>query len=145
MIRNARVEDWPQVIALGERLLEKTPYSDLILDRPQCLRTYSQCMNSAMGFAKVSVKDEKITGILLGIADRLWWSKSRYASDLVFYCEDGRSGVLLLRAFVKWAWSVSGVVEVTCAQSSSIRQESTAKLYQREGFQQMGGLWTLMK
>lgn len=145
MIRNARVEDWPQVVELGLRLLEKTPYRDVRLDREQSLHTYSLCMNSALGFAKVATRNGDITGLLLGVADRLWWSKSRYASDLVFYCEDGRSGLSLLTAFVEWAWTVPGVVEVTCAQSSAIRTEETAKLYQRVGFRQMGGLWTRVK
>lgn len=142
MIRKAKVEDWPQLVALGERLIAKTPYSGLTLDRQQTLQVYGQCLSSALGFAMVSEKDSEITGLLLGIVDRLWWSKSRYASDLVFYCEDGRSGIHLLRSFVTWAWTIPGVVEVTCAQSSAIRVEQTAKLYSRCGFTKVGDLWT---
>lgn len=145
MIRNAQVEDWPRLVELGTRLIAKTPYRDLKLDREQTMHVYGQCMNSALGFAKVSERNGEVTGLLLGIVDRLWWSKSRYASDLIFYCEDGRSGLALMRAFIEWAWSVPGVVEVTCAQSSAIKTEAAAKLYQRCGFEQVGGLWTIIR
>lgn len=145
MIRDARVTDWPQLAALGERLLAKTPYSQTAMDREQALHTYGQCLHSALGFAKVSVDGDKITGVLLGIVDRLWWSKARYATDLVFYCEDGKSGLPLLRSFVTWAWTVPGVIEVTCAQSSGIHVERTAVLYRRCGFTKVGDLWNLTR
>lgn len=145
MIRQAQTEDWPALVELGERLIAKTPYSSLKLDRRQALQVYGQCLSSALGFAAVSEKDGQITGLLLGLVDRLWWSRARFASDLVFYCEDGRSGLPLLRRFVAWAWTVPGVVEVTCAQSSAINVEQTAKLYSRCGFTKVGDLWTQQK
>ncbi len=145
MIRDAKVEDWTQLVALGETLLAKTPYSGIELDRQQTLRVYGQCLSSALGFAKVAEQNGEITGLMLGLVDRLWWSKARFASDLIFYCTDGRSGVPLLRAFVSWAWTIPGVVEISCAQSSALKVGQTGKLYQRLGFKKAGGLWTLTK
>lgn len=141
MIRDATISDWPALYALGQRLVARTPYSHLSIDRERTLKVYGQCLSSALGFAKVSESDGQITGVLLGIADRLWWSKARYASDLVFYCEDGRSGLPLMRAFVEWAWSIPGVVEITMGRSSGIDVHKTDALYRRCGFEKVGSLW----
>lgn len=142
MIRQARVADWPAFYELGQRLLSRTPYSKFPVDRQSAMHAYGQCISSALGFAMVAESDGKLTGVLLGVADRLWWSNKRYASDLIFYSEDGRSGLALMRAFIKWAESVPGVVDITMAQSSGINIEKTAALYRRCGFQRVGNLWT---
>lgn len=115
------------------------------IDREQTRHAYLQCMASALGFARVVEQDGALTGVLLGVVERLWFSRARYASDLVFYSEDGRSGLALLRQFVEWAWSVPGVVEISCAQSSGLHMERADVLYRRVGFTKVGGLWTLLK
>ncbi len=146
MIRDAAVADWPAVAELGERLIDKTPYAGRApLDRKAALGVYGMCISSAMGFAMVAERDGEVTGILMAVADQLWFSKARFVSDLVFYVEDGRSGLPLLRAMVEWAWTMPKVIEITCAQSSMIRADKLDALYRRCGFENRGGIWTLQR
>lgn len=113
------------------------------MDRMSITKTYGQCISSALGFGKVAVHDQKLTGVLLGVAAPLWWSDKRYASDLIFYSERAGDGLKLLRHFVAWARTVPRVVEISCGQSSGIEVERTAVLYRRAGFSHVGGLWCL--
>ena len=98
-----------------------------------------------LGFAKVAEHDKKITGFMLGVVDTLWWSRDRYASDLIFYSERAGDGLRILRRFIEWANSVPRVVEITCAQSSGINVERSSLIYERAGFTKVGGLWCMSK
>jgi hypothetical protein len=63
----------------------------------------------------------------------------------MFTAETPGDGYRLLKAFIRWAWSVPGVVEVGGAQSSGIEVERTAQLYERLGFERVGGVFSLRR
>lgn len=141
-VRAATPADLPQLIELTLRLKPKTPWAGIELDRPALVRTYSMCMSSLFGCAFVlEDKGGRVTGMIIGVAQQLWWSRRRYATDLVFYSEKG-DGRRLLQAFRRWAWSVPGVVEITMGQSSGIDIERTRKLYERAGMKLIGHMYT---
>ena len=145
MIRNAQVADLPELLALGKRLLAKSPYSDVPVDTLTFGSTLGQCIQSAFGFAMVAVHDGKITGMLLGAAMPLWFSKKRSATDFITYAETPGDGYRMLRRFVRWAWSMPNVIEITLAQSSGIDIERTARLYEIVGLQRVGNLYTAVR
>lgn len=145
MIRQARTADLPQLMALGKRLIELTPYAEVKIDTLTAAQTLGQCINSAFGIALVAEHDGKITGLLLGAAVPLWFSKSRSATDIVTYAETPGDGYRMIRRFVTWAWSLPLVIEVTMAQSSGVEIERTAQLYERAGLARVGAIYTAVR
>lgn len=141
MIRPATIEDFPQWYALVTRLRDRTPYAGIAADQPTVAKMYSQCLNSKLGCVFVADRNA-IRGTIMGVAQTLWWSTKRYATDLAFYSESPGDGRRLLRAFIDWAWQVPGVVEVTLGQSSGIDVDRTARLYERAGMIRVGAIYT---
>lgn len=145
MIRNAQTADLPQLLSLGKRLQKKSPYADVPMDVATVGSTLGQCISSAFGFAMVAVHDGKITGVMLGAAMPLFFSKKRAATDFVTYAESPGDGFRMIRQFVKWAWSIPNVIEITLAQSSGVDVERTGKLYARVGLQRVGSIFTAVR
>ncbi len=145
MIRNAQVSDLPALMALGRRLHIKSPYPDVPIDTLTCGATLGQCISSAFGFAVVAVQDDQMTGLMLGAAVPLWFSKKRSATDFICYAERAGDGYRMIRRFVQWAWAIPNVVEITLAQSSGIDVDRTAKLYERAGLIRVGSLFTAVR
>jgi hypothetical protein len=67
------------------------------------------------------------------------------ATDLAFYAERPGAGLALLRAFIRWAWNLPAVVEVTMAQSAGIDSDRMAAVYKRAGMSRVGGMFTLQR
>lgn len=143
MIRKGTSYDLQAVIELGYRLCDRTPLAKVPRDRPSIVQTITSCMNSQFGCCFVAEHNKQLTGVILGTAQQLWFSRKRQAVDLMFTAETPRDGIRLLRAFVDWAWKVPGVVEVCGAQSSGIEVERTAKVYERLGFERTGGVFSM--
>ena len=147
MIRNATTGDLPKIMELGRQLIKATPYRDQKLDIMVCGNTLGNCISSALGFAEVAVHKGEITGMFLGCAIPLFYSKARMASDIVIYSDPKRpgDGFRMARHFIDWAWKIPNVVEVTLSQSSGINIERTGKLYARLGLQKAGEIWTMQR
>lgn len=143
MIRKATANDLQDIIEMGYRLCDRTPLAHVKRDRPAIAQTLTSCMNSAFGCCFVSQRGGRLTGVIVGIAQQYWFSRQRQAVDLMFTAEHPGDGLLLLRRFVEWGWSVPGVVEVSGAQTSGIEVERTARLYERVGFQRVGSVFSM--
>jgi hypothetical protein len=145
MIRNAQTGDLPQLIKLARRLKAKSPYADVPDDVLTFGNTLGQCINNAFGLALVAVHDGEITGFMLAAAVPLWFSKKRAASDIVTYAESPRDGLRMIRKFIRWAWAIPNVIEVTMAQSSGIDIERSGKIYERMGLVRVGAIYTAVR
>lgn len=143
MIRKATPYDLQAIIALGYRLCDRTPLADVPRDRPMVAKTITDCMASQFGCCFVADHAGTITGAIVGIAQMFWFSRKRQAIDLFITAETPRDGLRLVRAFRDWGWSVPGVVRVDLAQSSGIDVERTGKLYERAGFERVGGVFSM--
>jgi hypothetical protein len=143
MIRNAFLTDVPAIEALGLRLKIKTPYATWSYDRERALKQIRYCIGSNMGCAFVDESDGKLTGIILGSAQEMWFSTQRVASDLIFYAERPGCGYFLLRRFMSWAWSIKSVHQILLGQSSGIDIDTTERLYRRMKFRKIGGMYEL--
>lgn len=144
-VRKATPADLQQMVELGYRLCDKTPYAHIERDRPSIVKTFCVSMSSQFGCAFVAERAGKLTGILVGVAQQLWWSRTRYATDLCFYSEHAGDGYQLLKRFVAWAWKTPGVIEITMGQSSGIDTKRSAALYRRAGLTLVGGIYTAVR
>ena len=145
MIRNATTSDLPKILNLMRRFHPKTPYVGIEMDVLSVSQVLGQCINSALGFAVVAEHDGNIDGIMMAAAQPLWFSKKRQATDFLTHAERPGDGAKMIRRFIKWAWSVPNVAEVTLAQSSGIDVERTAKLYTRAGLVRVGNIFTAVR
>lgn len=141
-VRRATPNDLQAMVELGSRLADRTIYAGIPRDRQLIVRTMVSCMSSQFGCAFVAEREGKITGMLLGVAEQFWWSRARYATDLILHSEYAGDGLALSRAFLAWAQKVPGVVEVTMGQSSGLDVERSERFYQFLGLRKVGGLYT---
>jgi len=116
---------------------------------PEDLSTFSHtlghCLNNAFGYAVVAEHKGELTGFMFGCATPLWFARARAATDIVTYAETPGDGYRMIRRFMKWAWSIPNVVEVTLAQSSGLDVERSGKIYERCGLARVGGLFTAVR
>lgn len=143
MIRKASLADVAAIEALGLRLKSKTLYATWRYDREAALRQIRACVSGGLGCAFVVEHDGEIRGAILGVAERMWFSNQRVASDLMFYSERPGAGYWLLRRFMQWAWSVPSVGQIMLGQSSGLDIDAVESLYRRLNFRKVGGLYEL--
>lgn len=144
MIRKASISDVHAIEALGLRLKSKTLYATWRYDREAALKQIRACVSGpVLGCAFVAEHDGQISGVILGVAERMWFSNQRVASDLMFYSERPGAGYWLLRRFMQWAWSVPSVGQIMLGQSSGLEIDAVENLYRRLNFRKVGGLYEL--
>lgn len=144
MIRKGTHTDLQQIMALANKAGDLTPYAHVSRDRPTMVQVVTNCIASQFSCCFVGEDNGKLTGVLLAQAAPLWFSKKRAATDLLFYSERA-DGFFFIRAYLEWAWSVPGVVEVSLAQSSGIEMDRFAKLCEHAGMQRVGTVFSLVK
>lgn len=145
MIRSATIGDLPGILGLMRKLQPKTPYGDIPIDVQSVAQVLGQCVSSAFGFAVVAQHNGEITGFMLGAAQPIWFSKKRQATDFMVHSDRAGDGYFMIKRFMKWAWSVPQVVEITLAQSSGIDIDRTTELYERAGLHRVGSIFTAVR
>jgi hypothetical protein len=142
MIRTFNPEDINQVIGLLEALRQETPYRCIKPDWPQIVNVVTNASSKRTGLVLVAEHDGKITGVLIAIAQTLWWQEdrtgARIASDLIFYSKRLGDGRRMLRQMIDWAFTVPRVVRVECGISSGQNPERMEALYLSAGFVREG-------
>jgi hypothetical protein len=143
MIRKATLSDVASIEELGLRLKMKTPYALWPYDRERALKQIRNCISSPIACAFVAEANEMLVGVILGVAQEMWFSKSRCASDLMFYSERAGAGYWLLRRFMAWAWGITSVKQILLGQSSGLDIDMVERMYMRLNFRKVGGLYEL--
>ena len=142
LIRPYAPEDIQQVIKLLETLRRRTPYRAIVPDWPEIVRVITACSNKRSGLVLVADHDGRITGLLIAVAQVLWWQNeragARIASDLIFYSQRPGDGAKMLKGMIEWAFSVPRVVRIECGISSGEDVEALQKLYLDAGFKKDG-------
>lgn len=140
MIRQARVLDVHQVYDLCYGLHGESSYSHIPIDENKFKRLFAQTVCSKQAFVWVAVYDGEITAVLIGIMDEVFFSRKKYATDVLFYSKKG--GAYLLKRFIKWAKGQPSVVDLRLGISSdSGNVERVGQLYEKQGLKNVGGLY----
>ena len=81
------------------------------------------------------------------MVDELFYSRKKFATDVcAFVREEAKGmGAYVMRAFMRWAWSRTGVVEIILGLSSNIDPERTGAFYEALGFTRVGGIYILKR
>lgn len=143
MVRDATLDDIPAMVALGEIMHAESRYSFMAYDGEKVAITLKTLMQTG-GFVRVHVKDGEIDGGMVGYMGNPWFSGERVASELALFVVPGKRGGMaawyLLSEFGAWAEN-QGAREITLAITTGVKVEETGRMYQRLGFEQVGGVF----
>jgi hypothetical protein len=145
VIRRYDPGDIKMVLGLLEALRQRTPYRCIKPDWPDIVNVISNASAKRTGLVLVAEHHGVITGILIAVAQTLWWQNeqtgARIASDLIFHSRKMGDGTRMLKAMIEWAFSIPRVVRVECAISSGEDAERLESLYLKAGMHKEGTLF----
>ena len=144
-IRIANVPDVKAIVEIAYELIAESAYDGIKVDESKFRLACAGLMGSKNGLVLVIVDDDdKPQGFLMGIIDELFFSRSRYATDLAVYVRKGYRHLAprMFKEFIAWAKSKPRIVEITLGVSSGIgNTERIGKMYESLGFASVGGLY----
>ncbi len=133
MIREFHHDDIDQVVGLLAILHLRTPYRCVKPDWPEVVQLIAGASSRRGGKVLVAEHDGKITGVLIAVAQTLWWQNAgtgaRVVSDLIFFSQRVGDGRRMLKQMIAWAFTVPRVVRVECGISSGQDVQRLEQLY----------------
>lgn len=140
MIRRMNGDDILPILELGKKL--HAEIGDLPpIDEMGCKMLLARALCHKRQLVLVHEYAGEIVGVLFGVIEEMWFSKSMHATDVFFYSKHA-GGAFMLRRFVRWAKGM-GASEIDMAVSSGIRTPSSSRMFERIGFQNVGGIFRL--
>jgi len=140
MLRPANVSDVHEVIALCKSEHVRGSYSHIEIDENKFKRLFAAMVCSKQAFVWVAEYEGEITAIIMGIIDEVFFSRKKYATDILFVSR--RGGGYLIKRFIKWARDNPSVIDIRMGVSSdSGDPERVGKLYEGLGLNKIGGLY----
>ena len=143
-IRNARIEDIPDMLALGSMLWHESRYRRLGMDEIKVSSLLHAGIGKPGGIIIVGVEDGVVLGGMIGEVVEHWFGFTRFARDLALFVHpDYRRGSLalrLLKAFEQAAKD-KGAEELLVANHIGREAHHLDTLYERHGMTRIGGLF----
>lgn len=134
--------DIPAMLHVGKMMHGESRYSFMEYDGEKVAATIRTLLGS--GFVRVVRREGEIIGGMIGYMGEPWFSREPVAGELaLFVIPDRRGGMAaaaLVNEFVAWA-TERGAREITLAISAGVRVEETGRLYERLGFDNIGGVF----
>lgn len=142
MVRDATLADIPAMVALGAIMHAESRYSFMPYDGEKVAITLKTLIGT--GFVRVHERDGEIDGGMVGYMSESWFSRAKVAAELALFMTPGKRGGMaawdLLSEFSAWAEN-QGAQEITLAITTGVKVEETGRMYQRLGFEQVGGVF----
>lgn len=142
MVRDATLADIPAMVALGTIMHAESRYSFMPYDGEKVAITLKTLIGA--GFVRVHERDGEIDGGMVGYMSEAWFSRAKVAAELALFVTPGKRGGMaawyLLSEFSAWAEN-QGAQEITLAITTGVKVEETGRMYQRLGFEQVGGVF----
>ena len=145
-IRLGDIPDIDAIVELSYEIKEGSSYAGIKMDEPKYRLLIANMMNDKTSRVILIVDDDdKAQGFMLGLVEELFFSRSRYGTDLVVYVREGFRNLApaMFRAFIKWALSKPRVVRIMFGISSGVGDPArTGKMYQSFGMLPVGGIYS---
>lgn len=153
MIRQAKFGDIPEIARLMQAMYLRSKYvgrDEIDIKEAKALAVQSvqrHGLKTPGGTCVFVAQDrEPLTGFIIGVLDRVYHiGRKLMATDIFWYADDGspRDAIMLFDAYLKWAGSVPGVIELKNGATDAIGGDYSrvAKLYERRGFKQTGVIY----
>jgi hypothetical protein len=149
MMSGIRLGDIPDIDAIVELALEvkeQSVYAGIKLDNHKFRLLVASMMGDKTSRVIVIVDDDdRPQGFLLGLVEELFFSRSRYATDLAVYVRKGYRNLApaMFKQFMQWAKTKPRVVRIMFGISSGVGDPArTGKMYQSLGLSLCGGIYS---
>lgn len=138
-------EDVETLVEMGERIMQESEYRGLTYSSDKIRQIAQLCMDGRM-YGIVAVSHDRIVGVLVAMITEAWFSSGLVSSDLIVYVTpDSRGGfafILMVHAYIAWA-AKAGAQIIFLRTSTGVEPEKTARLYEKTGFKQVGGIFRM--
>jgi hypothetical protein len=142
-VRRALLDEIEAIVEIGKRGHADSENRRYEFDEGRAKLLVAHCVTSKRAIALVAIQDARIVGFLLGKEDEYGYIAMRYATDLAVYSEVPGAGRKLIERFQKWAFDDRKVDQMILAVSHGGKSaKATGALYNRLGYQHVGGLFT---
>lgn len=147
-VREATGNDIPALVELGRVMHSEAP---ALRHAPYHEGKVSFMLGQALTTCVIylhEAEDGAVDGFFVGIVVERWFSRAKFASDLaLFVTPDRRGGLIayrLIDAFLTWCQkNAFEPRDVQLGITTGVTAEATGKLYERLGFERVGGIYQL--
>lgn len=146
-VRYATMNDMPGILQVSQDLLEQSVYKDLEMDKSVYRALVANCINSKKAIAMVVVDgNNDVQGFLFGIVDQIFFTKLKYATDILTYVKPQYAALspIIVKRFIAWGKKWPSVRKIMMGISSGLDQDGRAgKMYERLGLECVGGIYMM--
>lgn len=135
MLKVARTDQVPEITDLVLRFISESPYSELTTDRTKVEDVIFATINNPDGLVLISIED-RITGVLVAVANEALFSRERWASELAWYIVPEKRSLSLTRAFLRTYEYWASKVECKGISLACLADHVLTKLYTRYGYEE---------
>lgn len=146
IIRVAKQKDLFQILDLVVSAKAVSPYKDIPSDKDAMSGVIRRLISNQLSCVLVAELDGKLYGIVMGEAVELWYSNSKRCADpAIFYCIDKSAGPDLIKEYLRWAWSIKSVAEVTFSVASKYDPALEEGTFDSAGLSESGQTWIAVR
>jgi hypothetical protein len=146
IIREAKSSDLFQIMDLVINAKAVSPYCDIPHDKDVMGGVIRRMMVNKLSCVLVAEASETLSGVIMGVAAELWYSKSKRTADpAIFYCTSKEYAPRLAEAYLEWAWSIKSVVEVTFNVASKYDPALEDSVFEEIGLEEVGHSWVALR
>lgn len=108
-VRLAKKEDLPVLLRMAKNFFQASPYRGMKFDREKTKKMFEGVIEGSLHDAVVlvSIHLEKVTGMIIGMANQPAFSSNKIATELAWWVEPdargSRGSLLLYAAYEDWA------------------------------------------
>jgi RimJ/RimL family protein N-acetyltransferase len=132
-LRSAQSSDLPQIVALGQRFLQSTPYARILSENPAQMQLCAEwLMTSEDGLLLIAEREDQVVGVIGVTIFPHPLSGERIAGELFWWVDPearGTVGLRLLRRAETWAHLCGAVKMQMIAPNQHVE-----RMYERLGY-----------
>jgi GNAT superfamily N-acetyltransferase len=145
-VRQATEQDIPALIALGRVMHAEAPaLRHARFDGEKVEQALRHSVKQGCAFVHQG-GDGEIDAVFVGLVIERWFSSDRFAVDLAIFVRPDRRGGLvayrLIDAFITWC-DENGIEDRQLGVTTGVAPDATGALYERLGFERIGGLYQM--
>ena len=147
-VRKATLDDLPALVALGRLMHAEAPeLCHASYSAEKVSRVLKMAIEAGGVFVHINAAQE-IDGGFAGMIVERWFSTDKIATDIALFVRPDRRGGLvavhLIDAFIEWC-ERQGIAarDVVIGVSTGVNADATGRLYERVGFERIGGIYRL--
>jgi len=133
-IQPIKHNDWLYIKDMIPEIHQESRYRTSKLSMLKVFELFNTTKNDKDYFCFLAWRDDKVIGLISGYCAEHYFTEDIYAYESMFYVRPeyrkGRTALLLLRTFEKWAKD-NNCVEISVGISTEIDTEKTASFYEK--------------